>query len=340
MNTELHKPSTTFLGVSIKSVAVLVISLMLCAWTATTVAQPGTAIPSAAAVSDQKLGSVLIYNYYTSSISNPATKNTRVSITNTNATDGVAVHFFLVDGTSGSQSDIFICLVPNQTTSFLASDVDPGSTGYIVAVAVAPTGCPLSFNYLIGDEYVKLDSGHAASFGAEAIAALYTGTLGSCGGTSSSATLNFDGASYNQLPRRLMVDKIRSPADNNSMLLIVNRIGGSLTAGTASAIGTVNGELCDDLGTAHPFNFTHNQTQLVATLSDSFLLTSPVFSSVLPTGRTGWMSFAADTTDAALLGVAINFNTTPSATRGGHNLRALSLTTTTSLVIPIFVPSC
>ena len=317
-----------------------VFGLLLCTLTVTTIAQPGTAISPAAAVSDQKLGSVLIYNYYTSSGLNPATKNTRVSITNTNATDGVAVHFFLVDGTAGAQSDFFICLVPNQTTSFLTSNIDPGTTGYIVAVAVTPTGCPLSFNYLMGDEYVKLDSGHAAGFGAEAIAALYTGTLGSCGGTSVSATLNFDGVSYNQLPRRLMVDKIRSPADNNSMLLIVNRIGGSLM-GSMNPIGTVNGELCDDLGTAHPFSFTHNQTQLVTTLSDSFLLTSPIFSSVIPTGRTGWMSFSANTTDAALLGVAINFNMNSSAARGGHNLRPLSLATSSSLVIPVFVPpSC
>jgi hypothetical protein len=321
----------------IKSVSVLVIGFMLCAWTATTIAQPGTPISPTAALSDQKQGSVLIYNYYTSSGSNPAAKNTRVSITNTNPTEGVAVHFFLVDGTAGTQSDFFICLVPNQTTWFLTSNYDPGSTGYIVAVAVAPTGCPRSFNYLLGDEYVKIDSGHATSFGAEAIAALYTGTLGSCGGAS--ATLSFDGISYNQLPRRLMVDKIRSPANGNSMLLIVNRIGGNLTSGPSSTIGTVNGELCDDLGAAHNFSFTHNQTQLVATLSDSFLLTTPVFSSVIPTGRTGWMSFAADT-EAALFGVAINFNTTSSATRGGYNLRTLSLATSSSVVIPIFVPIC
>ena len=321
---------------TIKLASVFGILLLFCAITVPTFAQPGTPISSTAAVSDQKTGSLLIYNYYTSS-ANPSAQNTRVSITNTNSTDGIAVHFFLVIGTSGTQSDFFICLVPNQTTTFLTSDYDPLSTGYIVAVAVASTGCPLSFNYLMGDEYVKLASGHAASFGAEAIAALYTGTLSSCGGNS--ATLNFDGVSYNQLPRKLMVDKIRSPANNNSMLLVVNRIGGNLVSGTASAIGTVNGELCDDLGAAHNFSFTHSQTQLIQTLSDSFLLTTPAFSSVIPTGHTGWMSFAADT-DAALLGVAINFNMTSSATRGGHNLRTLSLATLSSIVIPVFIPVC
>lgn len=312
--------------------------LLLCTLTVTAIAQPGTPISAAAAVSDQKLGSILVYNYYTSSATNSPAKNTRVSMTNTNGTESVFVHFFLVDGVAGTQADFFLCFAPNQTKSFLTSDNDPGKTGYIVAVAVTPAGCPQSFNYLMGDAYVKLPSGHAASFGAEAIAALYTGTLPSCG--SASATLNFDGVSYNQLPRQLMVEKIRSPADNNSMLLVVNRIGGDFVSGPISAVGPVNGELCDDAGTAYPFSFTHSQTQLVTMLTDSFLVTTPVFSSVIPTGRTGWMSFAADTTDAALFGVAINFNTIPSATRGGHNLRALSLTTTTSIVIPISTPDC
>lgn len=321
---------------TIKLLSMLV--MLLCTLTITAIAQPGTPIPSAAAVSDQKLGSVLIFNFYTSSPLNPTTRNTRLSITNTNPTDGVAVHFFLVDGASNSQSDFFTCLLANQTNSFQAGDYDPGTTGYIIAIAVSPTGCPMSFNYLMGDEYVKFDAGHAVSFGAEAIAALYTGTLPGCGGAS--ATLNFDGVSYNQLPRRLMVDQVRSPADNNSMLLIVNRIGGNFLSSQVSTLGTINGELCDDLGSAHNFSFTHNQSQLVSSLSDSFPVTSPLFSSLIPTGRVGWMSFAADATDAALLGVAINFNPALLVKRGGHNLRALSLTTTTSLVIPIFIPSC
>ena len=51
----------------------------------------------------------------------------------------------------------------NQTISFLASDFDPGTTGYIVAIASdTSTGCPINFNFLIGDEFVKAASGFAA----------------------------------------------------------------------------------------------------------------------------------------------------------------------------------
>jgi len=41
------------------------------------------------------------------------------------------VHLFFVDGATCSIADSLVCLTPNQTASFLASDIDPGTTGYI-----------------------------------------------------------------------------------------------------------------------------------------------------------------------------------------------------------------
>jgi hypothetical protein len=59
-----------------------------------------------------------------------------------------------------------ICLTANQTTTFLASEQDPGTTGYHLAIAVdGVNGCPINFNFLIGDEYIKLESGHFANLG-------------------------------------------------------------------------------------------------------------------------------------------------------------------------------
>jgi hypothetical protein len=69
-------------------------------------------------------------------------------------------------------------LTENQTTSFLTSDLDPGTTGYIVAIATDLTGCPVSHNFLIGDEFIKTVVGGTTFFGslgAEAISALYDG---------------------------------------------------------------------------------------------------------------------------------------------------------------------
>ncbi|MGH9850677.1 MAG: carboxypeptidase regulatory-like domain-containing protein, partial [Blastocatellia bacterium] len=142
---------------------------------------PGNVIPTvvpgdgASPPSDQKPGSVLFYNIYSSSSANPNRENTRISMTNVDPSRAAFVHIFFVDGATCSVADAFICLTANQTVSFLASDLDPGTTGYIVAVAVDRNGCPINFNYLIGDEYVKFESGHQANLGAESIPAVAGG---------------------------------------------------------------------------------------------------------------------------------------------------------------------
>src|SRR5581483_9172805 len=189
---------------------------------------PGTSPAAAAALNDQKPGSVLIFPVYTSSLSNPAVENTRINITNTDPSATIFVHLFFVDGSSCSVSDNFICLTGNQTMTINAADIDPGTTGYVIAVAVDATGCPVDFNRLIGDEYVKFQSGHAANLAAEAISAI-AGGLPACSASSATATLAFNDVSYNALPRVLAVDNITSQLDGNSTMLIVDRIGGSLS---------------------------------------------------------------------------------------------------------------
>src|SRR5262245_27935891 len=156
-------------------------------------ADPGLAYPATSEVSDQKAGSLLVYNFYTSGAAGNA-QNTRINITNTNGLEAAFVHLFFVDGSGCAVADSFTCLTANQTTSFLASDVDPGVSGYIVAVASDGfIGCPLSFNFLIGDEYVKLSTGHQANLGAEAFSALFNGVLPGCDANSVTALLNFSG---------------------------------------------------------------------------------------------------------------------------------------------------
>ena len=192
-------------------------------------ADPGAPYPATSEVSDQKAGSVLIYNIYTSAASGGNTQNTRVNITNTNLTSAAFVHLFFVSADC-TIADSYICLTAAQTASFLASDVDPGVKGYILAVAVDNAGCPIAYNFLIGDEYVKFSSGHAANLGAEAISAL-AGGLTACNQNSSTATLAFDGISYTTVPHVLAADNIGSRADGNDTLLILNRIGGNLGVG-------------------------------------------------------------------------------------------------------------
>ncbi|NOT62212.1 MAG: DUF4394 domain-containing protein, partial [Acidobacteria bacterium] len=195
-------------------------------------------------ISDQKPGSVLIYPVYTSDAANGASQNTRLSITNTHGSRGANVHLFFVDGSSCSVADSFICLTANQTASVLASDIDPGTTGYLMAIATDALGCPINFNFLIGDEFVKFASGHMTNLGAEAVSAI-AGGLPACDATSVSATLNFNGVSYNLLPRVIASSNLQARADGNDTLLIVDRIGGSF-ASAASTLFGLFGLMYDD----------------------------------------------------------------------------------------------
>ncbi len=154
-------------------------------------ADPG--IP-ASSTGSSGAGHIIIYNFYTSSATNPVAEDTLIAITNISEQASVFVHLFFVDGDTCSVADSYICLTRSQTTKFLASDVDPGVSGYLIAVAVDRDGVPLASGLssfsgapltaargeaveaepvatptpsLIGDELVKLSSGSAGNLTAE-----------------------------------------------------------------------------------------------------------------------------------------------------------------------------
>jgi hypothetical protein len=305
---------------------------------------PGTPLPATSEASDQKAGSLLFYNTYTSSAANANTANTRINITNTNDRSGVFVHLFFVDGSNCSIADSYICLTANQTASFLAADVDPGISGYIVAVASNGDGLPAVFNYLIGDEYVKFATGHAANLGAIAFAKLTETNVVSTDGTLTGVF--FDGlnlaGSYNRAPRVVALDSLGSRADGNDTLLIINRVGGNLAIG-ASNIGALFGILYDDAETAYSFTFTANVCQFRGSITNTFPRTTPRVDSIVTAGRTGWLKVYSQS-DIALLGAAINLNanagTSASAFNSGHNLHHLTLTAAATLTLPVFPPGC
>jgi hypothetical protein len=304
-------------------------------------ADPGSTYPPTAPVSDQKAGSVLMYNVYTSSIAAPNTQNTRVNITNTSSTSFANVHIFFVDGATCSIADSFICLTPNQTASFLASDVDPGTTGYILALVTNDLGCPINSNFLIGDAYVKFSSGHAANLAAEAFAAV-AATPAVCDGASITALLAFNDVNYNAAPRVIAVDNIPSRADGNDTRIIIDRLGGSLAAGSSN-VGQLFGILYDDAENPLSFTFPASVCQFISSLSNNFPRTAPRFESFIPAGRSGWAKFFS-LGDVAILGSSINLNpnagTAANAFNGGHNMHKLTLTTAATVTIPIFPSNC
>src|SRR5262245_1111574 len=134
---------------------------------------PGLPFPTSAASSDQKPGSILIYNVYTSGAANSNSHNSRIALTNSSDLITAYIHLFFVEGATCSVADSFICLTPNQTATFLASDIDPGITGYLILLAVNQQGCPVKHNFLLGDAYVKFPTGHFGNLSAESFAAQY-----------------------------------------------------------------------------------------------------------------------------------------------------------------------
>jgi hypothetical protein len=322
--------------------ALLALSALVVMGTAALAADPGLTYPATSEVSDQKAGSILFYNFYTSSTSQPNRQNTRFNITNTSSTSAAFVHLFFVEGSSCNVSDRTVCLTANQTMTFLASEQDPGTTGYLIAIAVdGVVGCPTSFNFLIGDEYIKLELGHQANLGAEAFAALYVGDLPGCDGNSVTALVSLNGVQYNRVPRVLAVSSIGSTLDGNVTRIIINRVGGSLLT-SANSIGQIFGELFDDAEGVHSFTIPFSGCQRVATLGNDFPRTAPRFDLIIPAGQTGWMKFWA-TSDVGLLGAVLNFNanaaTAAGAFNGGHNLHKLTLTND-SYTVPVFPPTC
>jgi len=302
---------------------------------------PGDPPPDSSEASDDKPGAVLVYPLYSSSASALEKENTRINITNTSSDQRAIVHLFFVDGASCSVADAYLCMTPEQTVSLLASDLDPGVTGYLIAVVVDEvTGCPLYFNALIGDEYVKLESGHAANLGAMAFTAL-TDPPAVCDELAVTTTINFDGVQYNQAPRVLSAGGLFGPADNGSTILVLNSLSGDLSQ-SVDPLGKVFGVLFDDLENGYSFSFSAG-CQFRSLLSNSFPRTTPRLTQIIPAGRSGWMKMWM-TGEGGMIGsvlyTAPNSKTDPTVFVGGRNLHTLKLAPTSQFIIPIIVPFC
>ncbi|HZR80056.1 MAG TPA: hypothetical protein VFD92_03080 [Candidatus Binatia bacterium] len=304
-------------------------------------AEPGLVYPLASEASDQRRGNVLFYNLFTSKAANPAAEDTRLTITNHSETSANFVHLFFVDGTSGLVASNFICLTAAQTASFRASDVMPDFRGYLIAVSVdGVVGCPIgdtfqtNSNRLSGQAHVKSGK-FQGTLPAVAAAALFNGVQPGCDANSVTSTLRFNGVNndgYTRLPRSLGLDEIRSRTDGHAVLLVLNHIAGDLSGGL-NPMGGVSGALLGFTGATFPFNFNVVKSQKFTQISNSFPVTTPSFTTVIPSGTTGWARFA-NTSDVPLLGAALFKGA------GGVNLRSRTLTSNGTLVFPVESPSC
>lgn len=344
----------------------LLLSVTLCAGLAASArAQnipglPGPAAPAALGlgVSENKLGSVLFFNYYTSDATSSQV-NTRINITNASSVQDIVVHVFFVDSVTCNIADAFICLTRNQTTTFLASDLDPNVTGYLVVVAIDSIGRPASFNYLAGDELVITSTAHRFSLAAMAAARRdgnFASPINSDGVTS---TMFFNGAQYDALPYTMVLDSFPSQVPGVGAPLADTRLYvytplPDLATGGAAFSGALFFLVHDDQENTFsgqlPLNcFLTPDKQRITSVR-----TSPNINSIVPSGQTGWATFygfgnrtitcntsggVTSITNVPLMGATAtkvgNFT-------GGHNLRYATLFNAPgySITVPVFSPGC
>jgi len=298
--------------------------------------------------SDMKAGSILAYTHYNSNSNNSSATDTRVNITNTHPTASVVVHFFFVSS-SCSVADFKAELTQNQTYSFLTSDFDPDTSGYILAVAEDQVGLPIAWNYLIGDLYSKLANTFSINLGAIAYAARYDFNTQGISGTpaaetltsSETVTINFGGpvgtgGSYDALGRSFAIDNIPSRAGGDVTRVIFAGMRGSYVT---SALGSSSmfGVLYDDAEQGQSFSWSFNCAE-VKVLSNDNPRTAPRLDTVIPAGRTGWIrtyiNFDGTSSGSTFGGGAMSMIVSNSAwgTAGGqsvnfhgaHNLQVLT----------------
>lgn len=267
-------------------------------------------------VHDQRAGSLLIYNYYSSRFPD-GSADTRVTLTNTHEALGVQVNLYFVDGATGQPTPGLLNLAPTQTQTFSVSDYDPNITGYIIALAVNEVGDPMQFDFLLGTAIIT-QSGQQATLGALAV------------------PINPNDY-YAALPRQLALDQIPSPADGVKQMLVINRIDGSVVS-QMPAIGRLTCDLFNQDGARFSFTSRSWGPQVRAFY---YNLVNPGFTSTylynyLPAGQYGWLR-ARPVDAGALSGAVLYFRDVRGTTvpyPGGYNLRHLTSTQATLEVSP------
>ncbi len=284
--------------------------------------------PVNVAVSDQKPGSLLVFPYYVSKAAEQ--KDTRLTISNIGE-KAATVHLFFIDGASCQQADQFLCLTPNASFSFKASEYDPDATGWLLAVAVDAQGRPIQYNGLIGNAFVN-DGSYVDNYGAEAFWARspLVATL-----NNDTATLFFDNQSYDAVPNQFAIE-LQSPVDAAGQRVVTVGLQGDLTTSKltgAAQIGT--GQVIN--GNEKPFGSFSAWLLGSCQANATILTTSPRVPNgmhgMIPSGQVGTMKLN--------IGAGVGLLLTPrTATwKGIRTLHKTALTTTT-LTIPVVIPVC
>jgi hypothetical protein len=299
--------------------------------------------PTNIGVSDQKAGSFLAFPYYTSL----GTSDTRLTISNT-GDKSVAVHMFFI-GANCEQADQTICLTANASASFLASEYDPSNSGYLLAVAVdgnatlasgaanPNVGCPIQYNGLIGNAFVK-DGANVGNYGAEAFWA-YSDAPAVCDLVNWKATLSFNGTTgYDRQPNQFVAE-IQSPNDATGqkiqMASIRGEVGGTMLGSAQEGIGVAYndgekpGSYSNPFGSGclRSFTIDTKTPRVPGGLGTQVGVNN---NALIPGGRTGTLKWNTSG--------SVGLISTPNTNKwsGIRTLHKTGVATNNSLIIPIF----
>lgn len=295
------------------------------------------AVSAAKALGDQKPGSILFFNRFTSSASNPLRENTQLSLTNTHVSTSTYVRLFLVSSTTCEITELVLCLAAQQTVSVYLSDLDPGVTGYIVALASDAGGRPNYFNWLIGQAVIKQPTATGSAtavLGAYSVTKRKEGVVAADG--NNVAEMIFDDVNYDRLPAQLAFDSVPSQLNgaNTTQLSLfrpVPNLAGSLVGTTVQMTGAgrnAQNQLATTTGTVSLNCFSQ--------LNVSSLRLSPTpVGTLLAPGTTAWFTASAPDLQP-LLGVLINTG----EFSGGTLARPLSFSTEYRIKVPVMTLNC
>ena len=278
-------------------------------------------------MSDQKAGSLLVFPYYNSKSAD--SRDTQIMLSNTGDQE-VFVHLFFIDGATCGQADQLTCLTPNASLTIKTSEYDPETTGWLMAVAVDSTGKPVQNNVLIGNAFVK-DGAYVDNYGAESFWA-NSKVLGTMNMTNMTATLFFDGGSYDAMPNQFVAE-IQSPLSVAGQRIVTVGMSGDLTqSGLSGAAQVGTGLAFNGEEKAASFaSFISGRCQASSIITNTTPRVPGALGGLIPKGSVGTLKFGT--------GGGVGLIMTPNTNKwsGIRGLHKVGLTATT-ITIPMMVP--
>jgi hypothetical protein len=296
-------------------------------------------------LSDQKAGSVLVFPYYTSDVNgNFARSDTLITLTNVSNGDATAatgapnhqyLHLFFMKDCS--PADTFVCLTPNGSLQFRASEFDPLTTGYLIAVAVDERGVPVRNNSFVGSAFVRDDvNGVIDSYGAEAFAKLNPDPAPVAGGV---ATLAFDAVGYEAAPVQFAA-QVQDPARSDQTIVLAS-VSGDLGERLAATAQSGPGALYKDDERLASFAPALGEACFIsrAVTGQNFRVVPGPLNNFLKDGF-GYLRFGLTSPAVGL--ILSRQGGEGEAKNRFSGIRALHVTATTgaTLTLPVFPPAC